>query len=324
MKPLVRTEMQADDQEELNKLFGSSSLYDGFAHFTEKKYTLQRSVYTDLEQSLRSVPIRKDDVWIGGFSRSGTHWLAELTWLLCNNLDFEKAKAILHEERIFYYDFNPKSMFQKIVDGKLIIEPRGPETFFNGLPSPRFFKTHFPLSLLPSTLLQTTKMVYVARDPRDVAVSCYHFYKNHKFTQYNGDFKSFWKHFMKGNIFYGPYFENVKEFWNVRNHPNLLFLFYEELHKDLQAAARRVAKFFGRNYSDDDFKRLCDHLNFNNMKKNKAINCDKMLGDQSEEVVRKGIAGGWRDEFDDEMIKASEVWFAEQLKNTDLRFPSMK
>lgn len=44
--------------------------------------------------------------------------------------------------------------------------------------SPRFIKTHLPISLLPPTLLDTCKTVYVARDPRDVAVSCYHLKKD--------------------------------------------------------------------------------------------------------------------------------------------------
>lgn len=35
-----------------------------------------------------------------------------------------------------------------------------------------------------------------------------------------------------------PYFEHVKEAWELRNHPNMLFLFYEDLSKVL-------TKFYG-------------------------------------------------------------------------------
>lgn len=73
--------------------------------------------------------------------------------------------------------------------------PRAEETA--KLPSPRFLKTHLPMSLLPPNLLDTTKVVYVARDPRDVAVSYYHLSKLFKVSEYLGDFKSYWGFFIK-------------------------------------------------------------------------------------------------------------------------------
>lgn len=64
-------------------------------------------------------------------------------------------------------------------------------------PSPRFIKTHLPMSLMPPTLLDTAKMVYVARDPRDVAVSCYHHARLFKMMHFPGGFKEFWNLFYK-------------------------------------------------------------------------------------------------------------------------------
>ena len=45
------------------------------------------------------------------------------------------------------------------------------------LKSPRILKSHLPLQLLPPSALQTpsVKIIYVTRNPRDVAVSLYHF-----------------------------------------------------------------------------------------------------------------------------------------------------
>lgn len=36
-----------------------------------------------------------------------------------------------------------------------------------------------------------------------------------------------------------------------------------------------------------------------------------------------GKAGGWRDHFDEEMTAQAENWIAENLRDTDLRFPHM-
>lgn len=65
----------------------------------------------------------------------------------------------------------------------------------NNLPSPRFLKSHLPLSLLPPSLLDTCKVVYVARDPRDVAVSFYHHNLYINFFPEEKDFKTFWNFF---------------------------------------------------------------------------------------------------------------------------------
>lgn len=62
--------------------------------------------------------------------------------------------------------------------------------------SPRYIKTHLPLSLLPPELLGTAKVVYVARDPRDVAVSYYNHVRLMLTFGFQGDFKKFWHFFL--------------------------------------------------------------------------------------------------------------------------------
>ncbi|KAG6448316.1 hypothetical protein O3G_MSEX005437 [Manduca sexta] len=195
-------------------------------------------------------------------------------------------------------------------------------------PDPRFIKTHLPLSFLPPSLLDTTKVVYVARDPRDVAVSSYHHSKLFVQMGYNSDFKHFWSLFTGGLFTFTPYFEHVKEAWEKRHHPNLLFLFYEDLRKDLPANIRRIAKFLGKEPSEEQILGLCDHMKIDNFKNNKAVNLEDMrvlgLLSEGEQFIRRGKSGGWRDYFDEEMTKQAESWIIENLRNTDLRFPSMQ
>ncbi len=63
----------------------------------------------------------------------------------------------------------------------------------------RFLKTHFPIKLLPQNTKEVgAKIVYVARNPKDVAVSCYYLYKTHPFLRFNGDFESFVDYFING------------------------------------------------------------------------------------------------------------------------------
>ena len=50
--------------------------------------------------------------------------------------------------------------------------------FINNMEERRLIKSHLPFEFLPPKLLDTCKVVYVARNPKDVAVSLYHHYIN--------------------------------------------------------------------------------------------------------------------------------------------------
>lgn len=65
----------------------------------------------------------------------------------------------------------------------------------NNLPSPRYIKSHFPLSLLPGILDVGCKIIYVARNPKDVAVSWYHLNRAIKTQGFQGNFEEFWNYF---------------------------------------------------------------------------------------------------------------------------------
>jgi hypothetical protein len=50
---------------------------------------------------------------------------------------------------------------------------------WKALPSPRVIPTHLPSGLFPGTAFEHhAKLVYVVRDPKDVAVSLYHFHRS--------------------------------------------------------------------------------------------------------------------------------------------------
>lgn len=61
----------------------------------------------------------------------------------------------------------------------------------------RFIKTHLPVPLMPRNIKEVgAKVVYVARNPKDVAASYYHFQREAPVFEYSGDFETFLKYFM--------------------------------------------------------------------------------------------------------------------------------
>ncbi|XP_026330970.1 sulfotransferase 1C4-like [Hyposmocoma kahamanoa] len=271
---------------------------------------------------------------------NGTTWTQELVWLITNDLNFEKAKSVPLMDRYSFLEmcmFANNKAFQFLMKknadkpgGAQILEKLsipGYETLAN-MKSHRFIKTHLPMSLRPPNLLDTCKVVYVARDPRDVAVSYYCFNKENVLLGLTAPFKDFFELLKKDLLLWCPYFEHVKEAWAQRRHPNMLFLFYEDLSKELKGTARRVANFFGKSYSEEQLDQLCDFLSFDNFKKNESVDLKElrdvgMFDAQNKNFIRKGKSGGWREYFEGELALEVQNWIDQNLRDTDLRFPSL-
>lgn len=71
--------------------------------------------------------------------------------------------------------------------------------YLNGMSGQRFIKSHLPLSLMPpSVFKENSKIIYVARNPKDVAISYYHLNRLYKTQGYIGDFDFYWRIFENG------------------------------------------------------------------------------------------------------------------------------
>lgn len=65
--------------------------------------------------------------------------------------------------------------------------------------SPRVIKTHFPFSLMPPSVMGVqAKTIYVARNPKDVAVSYYYLCRSARSIGYVNNFPLFWDYFERG------------------------------------------------------------------------------------------------------------------------------
>ncbi|XP_022819757.1 estrogen sulfotransferase-like [Spodoptera litura] len=344
--PYETKELDPEEEELINVNLGTFPT--SYVKLGPKGYMVLKPYMKDAA-NIYNMPLRPTDVFVASYQRSGTTWTQELVWLVANDLNYEKAAEIPLVQRYPFLDgfmfFEPekKELYADIISEtadenfdrekyiqmmEFLGQPVSPLLAAAPLTQKRFIKTHLPMSLMPPTLLDTAKVVYVARDPRDVAVSCYHHARLFKLMGPLNGFKNFWEIFYRGLFTLTPYFEHVKEAWEQRHSPNMLFLFYEELSKDLPASINRVADFLGKKLNEEEMSRLCDHLSIENFKNNKSVNFEEMreIGvlAKGETFIRKGKSGGWRDYFDEEMTQQAERWIEENLKDTDLRFPTMK
>ncbi|KAL2735202.1 sulfotransferase 1C4-like isoform X2 [Vespula squamosa] len=303
----------------------------GFIRIGEKKWTISYR-YTEQGAAVYNSKPRPDDTWVVSYPRSdnlylglGTTLTLELVWLVINDMNFEEAKnRSLHYRFPFFeldiltgdYDDSVSNSSNK----NLRLNPE----FANKLPSPRFIKSHMPFELLPNLLDSDCKIVYVARNPKDMVVSLYYFLQVIKGVEYKGTFEEFCEYFMKDLTYYSPYWTHLKDAWAERHRSNLLFIFYEEILNDMSNTIKKVAKFFGKSYNEETISKLVDHLQIDNFRKNPMVNSaspNKNEEVRSEMFVRRGKVGGWKEIFTKELEEKFDAWIKENMKDTDLTFP---
>lgn len=222
--------------------------------FMSTEYARQAETIHDLE-------VRPDDTWIFSFPKSGTTWTQEMVWLLANDLDYAAAQATSQNIR---YHF---------VEQRVLNREKRAKSIENTIaaPSPRFIKSHLHAALLPKALWTVRpKMIYVARNPKDVAVSRYHFYANYK--GWHGSFDDFMELVLKDELSYAPFHSHVISFWNMRDEENVLFLTYEEMKANLFDVLKRTSSFLNKSYADKELLELEQFLSFDKMKMNRAVN----------------------------------------------------
>lgn len=86
-------------------------------------------------------------------------------------------------------------------------------SYVESIPSPRIIKTHLPLEFLPPNLLETCKVIWVARNVKDSAVS---FYNHEQLLPNHGlkpeSFEQWCSLYMKGQTLFGNYWSHLKVF----------------------------------------------------------------------------------------------------------------
>jgi len=124
-------------------------------------------------------------------------------------------------------------------------------------------------------------------------VSYYHHHKLIKFHDYKGNLEQFAQYFMDDKVLAAPFFDHILEAWAKRDHPNLLFIFYEDMKKvflknktmnlfiyyeliynlqNLRGEIEKVAKFLNKKLTEDQINLLREHLRFDNFQKNESVN----------------------------------------------------
>ncbi|NWW44569.1 ST6B1 Sulfotransferase, partial [Pedionomus torquatus] len=135
------------------------------------------------------------------------------------------------------------------------------------MPSRRIILTHLAPHLLPPSVFQSkAKILVLVRNPKDTAVSYYHFYNNMPLLPSFASWDEYFAAFMSGKLTWGSYFDHLVEWNKYIDNEKIMVISYEELKENQVLGMKKIAAFFGFSLSEEDFHRIVKKTSFKAMK----------------------------------------------------------
>ncbi len=236
---------------------------------------------------IRSLPLHPGDVWLASYPRSGNTWmrfmLAYLTAQDPADVDFDSIER-----------YAP--------DMHVTVPP--PEA------GPRVIKTHYP----GERWLE--RVVFMFRDPRDVAVSYFHYRR--KLQLVGDDWPAFLEWFLTGrDDAFGTWADHANAWIARADDPRCLMLRYEDCKRDAAGALRQAAAFLGWETAARNVEAAAERASFDNMR---ALEQGGSGGghirgkDDSVAFVRAGSVAGWREQFTEAQAARLGALWAEPMR----------
>lgn len=193
--------------------------------------------------------VRPTDVFISSYPRSGTT-LAQ--WILY---------LLTHEEQPDPDHLTQASPWfeRSLATGELTAAD------LEAFPSPRVFKSHLPRQWLPDG----ARYIYVERNPKDVLISYFHFYR--AYLGFHGSFDEFYRRFMDGRVQYGSWYDHVADWRSRWGDPDVMIIRYEDLVSDRKATIRRILDFLGWERDERWIDRAVIESSFDAMKRRESV-----------------------------------------------------
>jgi hypothetical protein len=226
-----------------------------------------------------------DDVWIVSYPKSGNTWTR---FLIANLIAGGQAVGWSNIERL-------------VPDIYL-----GRDSHYRTLPRPRYFKSH------EAYRPEYRRVIFIVRDPRDVAVSHYHFVRKANMVPVEATIDDIMEPYIAGNFGpYGSWGENVGSWLGARRGtPDFLVVRYEDLLADTEGQLARIAESIKLPVQNGDLRRAVENSRADRMREMEQAQRKehKFLKSSRPEIpfVRAAKSGQWQSELPPEAARQIE------------------
>jgi Sulfotransferase domain len=174
------------------------------------------------------------------------------------------------------------------------------------VPRPRILKSHEYFDA------RFRKVVYIVRDPRDVVVSQFHFFRKRRRIADDSSIEHFVTRFVAGETCdFGSWGSNVASWLVARqNSPNFLLLRYEDMMAKATIELTRVASFLGLGTTTELIVQAVERSSADQMRKLEGANTSAIVTKNSRSdvpFVRSAKAGGWKADLPETAVKQLEA-----------------
>ncbi len=240
---------------------------------------------------------RDDDIIISTYAKSGTTWMQQIVSQLLFAGDADQDTQAMSP----WVDFRlpPKEVKLPLLEAQT---------------HRRFIKTHLPVDALVYS--PKAKYIYIGRDGRDVLWSLYNHHAMGNEAMYDAlnnspgrvgpplepptdDIREYWRRWLDRDGFpYWSLWDNVRTWWEIRELPNVLFVHFDVLKKDMPGEMRRIAAFLEIPIDESKWTAIVEHCTFDWMREHgeKIVPMGGVMwkgGTKS--FINKGTNGRWKE-----------------------------
>ncbi|XP_031430038.1 cytosolic sulfotransferase 3-like [Clupea harengus] len=269
--------------------------------------------FTDNWENVQNFKALPDDILIATYPKAGTTWMSYI-------LD------LLHFEQEVKDRENSLPIFDRVPFLELTIPNycTGVEALDTLPTRPRLIKTHLPIQFVPKSFWENNcRVVYVARNAKDNAVSYFHFDRMNMVQPEPKDWNSFLPRFMEGKMVFGSWYDHVTGWWDKKqNYSNLLYMFYEDMVQDTGRELERLCSFLGLSTTAEERECIRGGVQFDAMKANPMANysTDPVMDQKISPFMRKGKVGDWKNHFTVAQNETFDKHYKKRMKNSTLEF----
>ena len=260
------------------------------------------------DKAQNNLTVFGDDTFIVSYPKSGNTW----TRFLIGNL--------VYEDGVDFSNIN-----RRVPDPQVLSK-----RFLKSLPRPRVLKTHHPFDP------RYPRVICIVRDPRDVALSKYHFDIKTRIVEEDCPIDRYVSHFVSGEASpeFGSWGENVGSWIAAKQNSrkfragNFLLVRYEDMIADPDAELTRIAHFLNIECSQERIRRAVERSSADQMRKLEQSQSHLWSStrntDQSKPFVRAAKSGNWITEMPASCVREIESCWGMLMKELGYELASEK